>query len=145
MSNLAEIRQGLIDTICNYVETDLFGFAYMEDVKTLPAVLVKPGGGGRDDKAADYTSTMGRGTEIWDFQLIVLCSRGHTAAGQRQLDEFISKTGPNSIRQAIWDKPDLGLGDVDAMVRGVSDYGAEWKSANVENLGAAVLVKVHAF
>lgn len=145
MSDLAEIRQGLIDTITNYVETDLYGYAYMEDVKNLPAVLVKPGGGGRDDRAGDFTVTMARGTEIWSFQLILLCQRGSTEAGQRQLDEFISKTGPNSIRQAIWNTPDLGLGDVDAMVTGVSDYGAEWKSANVDNLGAAVIVKVHAF
>lgn len=117
----------------------------MDDVKNLPAVLVKPGGGGRDDKAADFTSTMARGTEVWTFQLILLCQRGHAEAGQKQLDEFISKTGPNSARQAIWNTPDLGLGDVDAMVTGISDYAAEWKSANIENVGAAVLVKVHAF
>jgi len=145
VSDLADIRQGLIDTICNYVDADLYGYSYMEDVVNLPAVLVKPGGGGRDDKAGDFTVTMQRGTEIWSFQLIILCQRGHPEAGQRQLDEFISKTGVNSIRQAIWDTPDLGLGDVDAMVTGVSDYGAEWKSANVDNVGAAVLVKVHAF
>lgn len=145
MSDLAEIRQGLIDTVCNFVETDLYGYAFMEDITTLPAVLAKPGGGGRDDKAGDFTVTMARGTEIWSFQLILLCQRGHPEAGQRQLDEFISKAGVNSIRQAIWNTPDLGLGDVDATITGISDYGAEWKSANVDNIGAAVHVKVHAF
>lgn len=145
MSDLADIRTGLIDTIVDYVETEVHGYAYMEDVTHLPAILVKPGGGGRDDKAADFTSAMNRGTEVWMFQIIVLCQRGHATAGQKQLDEFISKTGVNSLRQAVWNTPDLGLGDVDAMITGVSDYGAEWKSANVENVGAAVLVKVHAF
>lgn len=145
MSDLVDIRQALIDTVVNGVDTDLYGYAYMEDIKTLPAVLVKPGGGGRDDTAADFTSTMARGTEIWHFQLVLLCQRGHPEAGQKQLDMFISKNGINSIRRAIWENPTLGLGDVDATVTGISDYAAEWKSANVDNIGAAIHVKVHAF
>lgn len=145
MSDLIDIRQGLIKTVLDYVEADLYGYEYMEDIKTLPAILVKPGAGGRTDQVGDFTVAFNRGTEVWNFQLIVLCQRGHPEAGQKLLDEFISKSGLNSVRQAIWNNPTLGLGDVDAMVIGVSDYGAEWKSANVDNVGAAVHVKVHAF
>lgn len=145
MSDLVDIRTALIDTITAHVETDLYGYRAVEGPLNLPAVIVKPGGGGRDDKGGDFLVTHARGTEIWMFELIVLCPRTDEGTGQDLLDELISKTGVNSIRQAIWDTPALGLGDVDATVTGMSNYGGEYSAARVPNVGAALQVKVHAF
>lgn len=149
MSDLADIRVGLADTIRDYVNApgtqDLYCYPYAKSSVNLPAAMVMPGGGGRDNKAGDYTMAMSRGTELWSFQLIVLCARTDEDSGQMQLDEFISKDGPRSIRQAIWNKPDLGLGDVDAQVTGVAEYAGTYDMVRIAHVGAALQVQVHAF
>src|SRR5690606_13381142 len=113
MSSLAQIREGLADTVRTYVnqsgDMDLYCYPYVKGSVNLPCVLVMPGGGGRDNKAGDFAMTMERGTEKWSFQLIVLCSRSDEDSGQIQLDQLIDKAGDLSIRQAIWNTPDLGL------------------------------------
>ncbi len=107
--------------------------------------MVMPGGGGRDNQAADTTLAMARGTEKWSFQLIVLCSRTDEDSGQELLDKLIDKEGELSVRQAIWNTPDLGLGDVDAMVTGIAEYHGQYDMVRIPHVGAAVLVQVHAF
>ncbi|MFF5973739.1 hypothetical protein ACFY7C_19640 [Streptomyces sp. NPDC012769] len=148
MSTLAQIRAALADTVRAYAEAneiDLYCYPYVKGVSTLPCMFVAPGGGGRDNKAGDFAMTMDRGTEKWSFQLLVLCARSDEDSGQQELDKFIDKEGPASIRQAIWNKPDLGLGDVDAMITGVAEYNAEYSMVRVPHLGAALQVQVHAF
>lgn len=148
MSSLAEIRQGLADTVRSHVEqsgVDLYCYPYAKGSVNLPCTMVLPGGGGRDNKAGDFTMTMDRGTEKWSFQLIVLCSRSDEDSGQTQLDQFLDKEGGLSIRQAIWNTPDLGLGDVDAMVTGVAEYNGQYDMVRTPHVGAALLVQVHAF
>lgn len=148
MSTLAQIRAGLADTVRSHVEAngiDLYCYPYVKGVDTLPCMLVMPGGGGRDNKAGDFTMTMSRGTEKWSFQLLILCARVDEDSGQQELDKFIDKEGVASVRQAIWDKPDLGLGDVDAMVTGVAEYHGEYDMVRVPHVGAALQVQVHAF
>ena len=150
MSSLEQIRKGLADVARNHVaaadeEFDLYAYPYVKGSVNLPCVLVMPGGGGRDNKAGDFTMTMARGTEKWSFQLLVLCARTDEDSGQETLDKLIDKEGDLSIRQAIWNTPDLGLGDVDAMVTGVSEYHGQYDMVRVPHVGAALLVQVHAF
>lgn len=151
MSSLEQIRTALADTVRAYVNDpdgdtgELYCYPYVKGAVNLPCVLVTPGGGGRDNKAGDFTMTMSRGTEVWSFQLIVLCSRTDEDTGQQQLDKFIDKEGELSVRQAIWNTPALGLDDVDAMVTGVSEYHGQYDMVRVPHVGAALQVKVHAF
>lgn len=150
MSSLAQIREGLADTVRDYVSLasdpiDLYCYPYVTSSVNLPCVLVMPGGGGRDNKAGDFTMTMDRGTEKWAFQLLVLCARTDEDSGQQSLDKFIDKEGELSIRQAIWNTPALGLGDVDAMVTGVSEYHGQYDMVRVPHVGAALHIQVHAF
>jgi hypothetical protein len=149
MSSLAQIRTGIADTIRTYVtsaeDVDLYCYPYVKGSVNLPCVMLMPGGGGRDNKAGDFVMAMSRGTETWDFQLIVLCGRSDEDSGQQLLDQFIDKEGPLSIRQALWNTPDLGLGDVDAMVTGVTEYHGQYDMVRVPHVGAALQVKVHAF
>jgi hypothetical protein len=149
MSTLAVIRTALADTVRTYVNAsgtqDLYCYPYASGSVNLPACMIMPGGGGRDNKAGDFTMTMSRGTEVWYFQLLVLCSRTDEDSGQVLLDQFIDKTGSRSVRQAIWNTPALGLSDVDAMVTGVSEYHGQYDMVKVPHVGAALQVKVHAF
>jgi len=149
MSSLSEIREGIADTVRDYVSSngdiDLYAYPYVKGTVNLPAVLVMPGGGGRDNKAGDFVMSMNRGTEKWSFQLIVLCSRTDEDSGQQLLDQLIDKAGNMSIRQAIWQTPDLGLGDVDAMITGVAEYHGQYEMVRTPHVGAALLLQVHAF
>lgn len=148
MSTLEQIRTAIADTIRDYIEPagiDLYCYPYVKGSVTLPCVMVMPGGGGRDNKAGDFTMTMARGTEKWSFQLLVLCARTDEDSGQQQLDQFIDKAGALSVRQAIWEKPDVGLGDVDVMVTGVAEYHGQYSMVRVEHVGAALQLQVHAF
>jgi hypothetical protein len=149
MATLAEIRTALADTVRTYVNAsgtqDLYCYPYVSGTPNLPACLAMPGGGGRDNKAGDFTEAMARGTEVWWFQLIVLCARTDEDSGQQQLDQFIDKSGSRSIRQAIWNTPTLGRSDLDAMVTGVAEYHGQYDMVRVPHVGAALQVKVHAF
>lgn len=150
MSSLEQIREALANTVRDYVSSaddpvDLYCYPYVKGSVNLPCALVMPGGGGRDNKAGDFTMTMDRGTELWSFQILVLCARTDEDSGQQQLDKFIDKEGQLSVRQAIWNTPTLGLVDVDAMVTGISEYHGEYTMVRVPHVGAALQVKVHAF
>lgn len=150
MSTLEQIRAGLADTVREYVSQadppiDLYCYPYVKGSVNLPCLLVMPGGGGRDNRAGNFTMTMARGTEVWSFQLLVLCARTDEDSGQQLLDQFIDKEGQYSVRQAIWNTSDLGLGDVDAMVTAISEYHGEYSMVKVDHVGAALQVKVHAF
>lgn len=148
MSGLSEIREALVRTATEYVTTDgqdLYGYPYVTSAVNLPAVLCMPGSNRRDNEAGNFSLAMARGTESWTLQLIVLVPRTDDAASQKQLDGFLSKEGPNSIRQAIWDTPDLGLGDVDAQVIGAFEYHGSYDMVRTPHAGAALIVKVHAF
>lgn len=152
MSSLAQIREALANVVRDYVnDTDnadqgeLYCYPYVKGSINLPCAMVMPGGGGRDNKAGDFTMTMSRGTEKWSFQILVLCARTDEDSGQQQLDKYIDKSGELSIRQAIWNTPDLGLGDVDVMVTGVGEYHGSYDMVKAPHVGAALLVQVHAF
>lgn len=148
MSTLAQIRTAIADTIREYLEPtgqDLHCLPYVEGSVGLPCVMVMPGGGGRDNKAGDFAMAMDRGTEKWSFQLLVLCPRTDEEDGQRMLDLLIDKEGEFSIRQALWNTPDVGLGDVDVMVTGVTEYHGQYDMVREPHVGAALQIKVHAF
>ncbi|GGR52049.1 hypothetical protein [Streptomyces roseolus] len=148
MSTLEQIRTAIADTIRDYVTGnggEIYAYPYVQGTVDLPCAMVMPGGGGRDNKAGDFTMTMARGTEKWSFQLLVLCARTHEDSGQQELDKFIDKAGPLSVRQAIWQKPDVGLGDVDVMVTGVAEYHGSYSMVRIEHVGAALQLQVHAF
>ena len=149
MPTLQQIREALANTVSAHLNSDgqqdVYCYPYVVSDAELPCVIVMPGGGGRDNKAGDFTSTMARGTEIWHFQLICLTPRSDDEVAQKVLDEMIGKEGARSVRQAIWNTPTLGIADCDAMVTGVAEYHGQYDLARKPHIGAALLVKVHAF
>lgn len=133
MASLSAIRSALADTIGAAID-DLTGYPTVPEVANLPAFVVMP-------RAVDFTQAFGRGVDRYDFDVIVLVSRRDDELAQADLDEYVNGFGEKSIRQAIWNARDLGIG-VDATVTAVSDYGAQYDVGDISNAGARFAVQV---
>lgn len=136
MATITEIRNALASTIEDGLEAEVFAYARVQDVLNLPAIVVIPG-------KADFTGAFQRGTDEWQFDVFILVSRSDTDTGQERLDDFVTGGGPDSIREAVYNTPGLGLASFcDAFVRGMSAYGGEWDVARVNHVGAILKVVV---
>lgn len=137
MPTLGEIREGIDNTVQNRIP-GLRGFNDVADVIQVPAMVVMPG---RD--TADFTGAMGRGLDVWRFDLYVLVARSESSVAQGALDQYVSGSGPRSIRQVIYENADLGMGDdVDAFVEGIREYGGKFQTARIDHVGAIVRMVV---
>ncbi|WP_435111876.1 hypothetical protein [Nocardiopsis synnemataformans] len=134
MASLTQIRAALADTL-NQLE-DLVAYKTVPDSPLLPCVIVTP-------SEADYTVSMGRGTDTWEFDLYVLVSLTEAGIAQDALDEYVASYGDRSIRQHIWLNRTLGLPDVDAHVSRMNQYDARFTSIDIEHVGAVLRLVVH--
>lgn len=135
MSTLTQIRRALATTISDGVASEVFDYAHVADVQQLPAVVIIP-------EEADFSGAFQRGLDEWKIDVYVLVPRTETVNAQEELDEYITGSGPESIRQVIYNNPTLGLADTDAYVLGVKGYGGEFQSARVPHIGAVLKVCV---
>lgn len=134
MSTLGQIRTAIGDTMtANLSGVEVY--SRVADVVVLPAIVVLPA-------EADFTVTMGRGTDRWEFDLYVLVGRGVIDEEQDGLDAFINGSGSSSIRQVVFQNRTLGLSDVNAHVSGMSRYGGSFDVAQVEHVGAVLRLVV---
>ncbi|MGW6255415.1 hypothetical protein [Streptomyces sp. NPDC055085] len=117
---------------------ELHAYPQVVDHVTAPAVVVLPSHG-------DFDEAFQQGNDAWSFNLLVLVPRADDVTAQNMLDSLVSKTGPNSIRHALYVTADLGLGDVDTFVSALKGYGAEYNVVKVPHLGAILKVTVQAF
>lgn len=135
MASLESIRDGIKTTLESAVGV-LTAYDTVPDVTNLPAVVCVP-------DTADFDVAMGRGTDTWEFDLYVLVGTADMGLGQDALDGFITGAGPNSIRAAVFANRNLGLGDCNATITGMSDYGAKFAMADLQHLGAILRLVVH--
>ena len=136
MADLDTIRNALGKTIQANVQSTLFVYADVADVVELPAILIEPA-------TADYEMTNSRGTDCWWFNIYVVCSRNDPTIGQSQLDGFISGSGPDSIRAAVWTNCDLGLDDTQALIMNMMGYGGTFSDAQIPLVGAILKARVY--
>lgn len=133
MPTLTEIRKAIDNTVQRAIP-GLRGFNDVADVVQVPAMVVMPS---RD--TADFNRTMGRGLDIWRFDLYVLVPRTEGSVAQAALDQYVSGYGPRSLREVFWNDPTLGLGDeTDANCEGVREYGGKFQTARIDHVGAIV-------
>lgn len=141
MATLKEIRTAVKTTI----EAGISGIKCYdkipENALVLPAVIVEP-------DMASFTEAMGRGTDRYDFTLIMLVAYNHLETAQDNLDPYVTGYGPKSIRQCIWDAKDLGLnGDVNAHISQMYDYADRFapptQGRATEQLGARLSLIVY--
>lgn len=133
MASVTEIRDAIKTTIGAAIPT-LHGYDTVPDSPELPALIVQPAG-------SNFHVAMGRGTDRWDFDLLVLVSWGDSGLAQDQLDGFITGAGASSIRQAVFNARTLGLTGTDATVAGLSEYGIKTAAA-IDHVGAVLRLTV---
>jgi hypothetical protein len=133
-----DIAQGLENTISAGLESTIYTYVAPSTMgSALPAVLIEP-------VTANFSQLMNRGGDVWEFLVYVIVSRADMDTAIEQLSNFLTGEGPDSIRRAIFDNRNLGIGDnVQAYVYGMHGYGGSFKWYNVPHVGAALLVRVH--
>jgi hypothetical protein len=135
MATFTDLRDAIIAILDDALQ-DVHLYAKVVEHANLPAIVVQPG-------SATFPLEMGRATDEWQFELVVMTSYGDAVLAQDQLDTFLSGGGPTSIRQIFMRNRQLGRTDVlVAYVGGMSDYGAQFTMAGVDNVGCKLQVIV---
>lgn len=135
MASLPAIRLAVKTTI----EAAISGLMVHETAvakPTPPCVMVVP-------VEADFVVAMGRGTDTWPFDLLVLVPSADLVVAQTTLDPYIDGSGGQSIRQAIFLARSLGLANTDAHISGMSDYGGVHEYGGASHVGATLRLVVH--
>ena len=141
MALLGTIREAIMTTI----ESNISGVKCYpripENALVLPAVIVQP-------EMANFVEAMGRGTDRYDFTLLVLVGYNHLESAQDNLDPLVSGHGSKSIRQCIFQNRNLGIeGDVNATVDRMFDYAVRFspdtQGRATEALGARLTMIVY--
>lgn len=101
-----------------------------------PCVVVVP-------DVSNFVVAMARGTDTWEFDLLVLVPSADLVVAQSLLDPYIDGSGDQSIRQAIFNARSLGLTGTDAHVSGMSDYGGLHSYGTADHVGATLRLVVH--
>lgn len=121
MANLNAIREGLktnLETI-----SGLRVWEFVTGTVVTPAAVIIPGDGGRGRRAIDYDQTMGRGSDMFMFTILVLVSDTVERTSVQELDAYLAGSGSFSVKAAV--ESDGTLGGVVGWtnVQGVQDYG----------------------
>lgn len=138
MASFAELRDSIITVLTDSLpeEQGVSLYAKVVDRANLPAIVVQPAD-------ATFPFTMGRAQDEWQFDLVVMVPFADTVLAQDQLDQFLSGSGSLSLRQIFMRTRGLGRSDVQsAYVAGISDYGASFTMAGVDNIGCKLRMVV---
>lgn len=131
MSALRDIRLGIKETLENNLP-NVIVYNNVDDVVQVPAVVVMPYDGTYDVTFCPKAQ--------WTLRLSILLPRTETSYSQWQLDDFLAVEGDQSLRAIFLRNPNLGLGDVDAHLRGLvpGSYGGSFQAARVPHTGCVV-------
>jgi hypothetical protein len=135
MATFAELRTAIKTVLADALD-DVHLYDKVPEVANLPAIVVQP-------SEAMFPFTMGAAQDEWQFDLVVMTAFGDAGLAQGQLDQFLSGSGATSLRQIFMRNKQLGRNDVQAAyVAGMSDYGASFTMAGVDNIGCRLRVIV---
>ena len=135
MASFTTIRTAIKTTVGNNI-SGIRVYDTIDDMINVPAAVLLP-------TSINFTEAMARGTDRYEFDLLVVVSRTDSRSGQNQLDGFINGSGSSSIRQVIFQNSDLGQSDTSAVVTTMSDYGATYAVNGVECIGARLGLTVY--
>jgi hypothetical protein len=132
VSSLSEIRDALKQTIS---QSGLNVYETVPDVTNSPAAVIMP-------DVADYVNAMAMGGDEYHFDVAVVVAAHNIRDAQRKLDQYVTGKGEKSIREFLFRNSDLGLSDVDCVVKGYKGYGGTFKTSTVDMVGAVLKVCV---
>lgn len=136
MASLEAIRDAIKTTIEANVTTLHCYDTVPDAANVLPAVVVIP-------YSTDFEVAMGRGTDSYEIDLLILVSTSDMDIQQDSLDAYVSGSGTSSIRQAIFNNKTLGLTSTNAHVSEMLEYGMRFDAAGYPHIGARLRMKVH--
>jgi len=90
-----------------------------------------------------FDVAMGRGTDEYDFSIIVIVGRVSDRTSQSMLDSFCNSTGVQSVKACVVSDPTLGGVVQSARVTDMQNYGA-LTVGDTEYLSAQFAVTVYA-
>jgi len=111
---LATTRTGLKTRLETINKLKVFDRA-PDSINQLPAAVIVPISG-----SYNYAMNMGI---LYEFEVTVLVSRADAASGQKELDDYIDRSGAKSIYAAIDGDTTLGGVCSESIVREFRDYG----------------------
>ena len=135
MADFSTVRTAVKTTIGNNISS-IRVYDTIDDMINVPAAVLLP-------TSINFTEAMARGTDRYEFDILVVVSRTDSRSGQNQLDAFVNGSGASSIRQVIFQNSDLGQSDTSAVVTTMSDYGATYAVNGVECIGARLGLTVY--
>lgn len=135
MASLAQVRTAVASTLAAGLSGTAV-YATMPAAPVLPCVAVMPA-------TSDFNVAMGRGTDTWLLDLIVLVPSADALVGQELLDPYVTGAGASSIRAIIFAARGLGRSDCDAHVSGLVSYGGSMEAVGVRHIGATLRLVVH--
>lgn len=135
---IADISNALAATIKAHTSSPMYTYVLPTALGNFPAACVEP-------VAANFELNMGgpNSTDVWEFLIYVVVNGNTFDTAKAQLGKFCSGSGPDSIRQIIFEHRDLGLEDVEAFIHGMSGYGGKFPWFNTNHIGAALLCRVY--
>lgn len=129
---MAAVKVVLGDAVWN---AELNVYDHVSDVVNSPAVVPLP-------STSNFSSAMHMGGDQYEIILYVLIANNDTESAQFDLRPYVTGQGAKSIRQRIFANPTLGLSDVDAMVKKMTDYGGRFEVGPTNYVGAKLHLMV---
>ena len=134
MADLVSIRDALKTTISNISGLRCYD-TVPDNALNFPIAIIIP-------TSIDFDLAMQRGTDQYDFDLLVAVQRADSRTGQDKLDAFVTGQGSSSIRQIIYNNSTLGLANTSAHVTSMSNYGADVSLKCIDAIGANLSIEV---
>ena len=131
---MAQIRDGLKTTISNISGLRVYD-TVPDQAINFPVCLFIP-------TSIEFYLAMQRGTDQYDFDLLVAVQSADSRTGQDKLDAFVTGQGSSSIRQIIYNNSTLGLANTSAHVTSMSNYGADVSLNGIDAIGANLSIEV---
>jgi hypothetical protein len=116
--------------------TDLRVYDKVPDIVHLPAAVIEP-------DSADFEVAMGKGTDTYQFKVLLLAQRAVIRQGQTDLDALCSGAGARSVRATVFADRTLGGTVGHAHVAGFENYGGVREDATVDHIAAEARVVIH--
>jgi hypothetical protein len=135
MATFAEIR----DALKAVIEANIDGLKVYPRIpgsSTGRALVVRPAA------PTDFTVAMGRGTDTWQIDLVVVIPLGDLDVAQQHLDAYVDGGGAHSIRKVVFNNRTLNLTNTDAHVSSLIEYG-QAANASYDNISATLRLVVH--
>ena len=133
MASLTSIRNGIATNLGNI--SSLFVYGYVPDSIEPPTAIVGV------VESVEYDTSMARGADTYEIQVLLYVSRVDAQDSQETLDTYLASTGANSIKAQIESDQTLSGSAMSCRVVEASNYGV-YTINDIEYLGVEFEVSV---